>query len=119
VAELTQWAEIHRWGADRKLALTQWSVSLLVLAYNEREDDMVLEDVARTLGEISARARLRSTATAERHVMPAAIQGVRRIAHAGAEPPAHLGRAVQQLVWLHLCGEHRPCSAPQHRPLAC
>lgn len=59
VAELTQWAEMHRWGAHRKLALTQWLASLLVLPYNEREDDTVLEDVARTWGEISARARLR------------------------------------------------------------
>jgi predicted nucleic acid-binding protein len=59
VAELTQWAEMHTWGAHRKLALTQWLASLLVLPYNEREDDTVLEDVARTWGEISARARLR------------------------------------------------------------
>lgn len=59
VAELTQWAEMHRWGAPRRLALTQWLASVLVLPYNEREDDTVLEDVARTWGEISARARLR------------------------------------------------------------
>jgi toxin FitB len=59
VAELTQWAEMHRWGARRKLALTQWLTSLLILHYNEREDDTVLEDVARTWGEISANARLR------------------------------------------------------------
>jgi predicted nucleic acid-binding protein len=59
VAELTQWAEMHMWGASRKLVLTQWLASVLVLPYNEREDDTVLEDVARTWGEISARARLR------------------------------------------------------------
>jgi predicted nucleic acid-binding protein len=39
--------------------LTQWLASVLVLPYNEREDDTVLEDVARTWGEISARARIR------------------------------------------------------------
>jgi len=66
VAELTQWAEMHSWGAHRKLALTQWLASELVLPYNEREDDTVLEDVARTWGEISAHARLRGpAATAE------------------------------------------------------
>ena len=59
VAELTQWAEMHRWGARRKLALTQWLTSLLILPHSEREDDTVLEDVARTWGEISANARLR------------------------------------------------------------
>lgn len=59
VAELTQWAEMHAWGVRRKLAHTQWLASLLVLPYNEREDDAVLEDVARTWGEISAGARLR------------------------------------------------------------
>lgn len=59
VAELTQWGEMHTWGARRKLALTQWLTSVLVLPYNEREDDTILEDVARTWGEISARARLR------------------------------------------------------------
>jgi predicted nucleic acid-binding protein len=59
VAELTQWAEMHMWGARRRLVLTQWLASVLVLPYNEREDDIVLEDVARTWGEISARARLR------------------------------------------------------------
>lgn len=48
VAELTQWAEMHRWGASRRLALTQWLASVLVLPHNEREDDTVLEDVART-----------------------------------------------------------------------
>lgn len=62
VAELTQWAEMHTWGARRKLVLTQWLASALVLPYNEREDDTVLEDVARTWGEISARARLRGRA---------------------------------------------------------
>lgn len=28
VAELTQWAEMHRWGVRRKLALTQWLASV-------------------------------------------------------------------------------------------
>lgn len=59
VAELTQWAEMHRWGPRRRLVLTRWLASVLVLPYNEREEDTVLEDVARTWGEISARARLR------------------------------------------------------------
>lgn len=59
VAELTQWAEMHGWGASRRLALSQWLASVLVLPYNEREDDTVLEDVARTWGEISARSKLR------------------------------------------------------------
>lgn len=59
VAELTQWAEMRRWGAGRRHELTAWLAPVLVLPYNEHQDDSVLEDVARTWGEISARARMR------------------------------------------------------------
>ena len=62
LAELTQWAEMRHWGSRNRLALERWLAPILVLPYNENQDDGVLEDVARVWGEISARARLRGRA---------------------------------------------------------
>jgi hypothetical protein len=51
LGELTQWAELRRWGRRNRDALDSWLDGVIILPYSE--------DVARTWGRISAAATQR------------------------------------------------------------
>jgi predicted nucleic acid-binding protein len=108
VAELTQWAEMHTWGARRKLALTQWLASLLVLPYNEREDDTVLEEVARTWGDLRACAAAGTTAATERHVDRSYLPGLRP---AAGHPEREGLRRLRGARRAHSRHQLKPCQS--------
>ena len=61
LVELTQWAELRRWGRRNRDALDSWLDGVIILPYSE--------DVARTWGRISAVAIQRGRPqTSQRHL---------------------------------------------------